>query len=100
MFDIYKNVNDIEINVEKYSFMAKFKSQQKKKTTKRLHRGVTIQQGILYSTIMILLYIFGLIIEAIAIVIKNKIVVMQMISFTILPLQGIFNMCMHLVPVF
>jgi len=56
MFLLYRAVRDIEVNAEKYSFVAKFKGHNKKKTRKRSRRVMI--QGILYSLAMVLTWGF------------------------------------------
>ena len=97
MYAVYKAVRDTERNAQKYSFLAKFQAQNKKRIMKRSRRVMI--QGILYSATMVFLYVFGIINITYAFITKKEHLVIQII-FVILPLQGLFNVLIYLVPVF
>jgi len=98
MFRVYRAVRDIEINAEKYSFLAKFKGHNKKKTRKRSRRVMI--QGILYSVAMVLTWIFTFITVVIMFISKGSIKVIHSLANAMLPLQGAFNFFIYLMPIF
>jgi len=100
MFRVYRTVRNVEVNAEKYSFVASFRAHKldKKKSRKRSRRVMT--QGILYSAAMVLTWGFTFIF-AMIVVFTNKInLVMNMIALVFNPLQGAFNFLIYLMPVF
>ena len=98
MFVVYTTVRDIERKAEKYCFLAKFRAHSRKKTMKRSRRVMI--QGLLYSVVMVMLYLplcINIIINMIG---KDRKLVIWLPSITIIPLQGVLNLFIYLVPVF
>ena len=95
---VYRYVCDIEKKALKYSFLATLQGQNRKKTMKRSRRVMI--QGALYSLAMVLLYVFGFIHTIIGLTTQKYIDMLLLISFTLTPLQGVFNIAIYLIPVF
>ena len=95
---VYRYVCDIERKALKYSFLATLQGQNRKKTMKRSRRVMI--QGALYSLAMVLIYVFGFIHTIVAITAQKHIEVLLLITFTLTPLQGVFNIAIYLIPVF
>jgi hypothetical protein len=98
MFAVFRFVHRIEVDAEKYSFMARFNQNYKNKTRKRSRR--VLIQGILYFLASFLIFIWPLI-GFISLVAKQKrslTVYVLVAIFT--PLQGFFNCLIYLMPVF
>jgi hypothetical protein len=98
MFVVYRYVRDTERKARRFSFVARFQAQDERKTMKRSRRVMI--QGILYCAAMVLLYIFSFIHAVIAMITKKSIPMLNLISGTLTPLQGVFNVCIYLIPVF
>lgn len=97
MLFVYTGVRNIEINAEKYSFVARFQA-DKKKTRKRSRR--VMLQGILYSAAMVLLWLFTAIRILYVVILKRDNAVLAFLSDTITPIQGLFNALIYMIPVF
>ena len=96
---VYRYVCDIERKALKFSFLATLQGQNRKKTMKRSRRVMI--QGALYSLAMVLLYIFGFLANIVAMITKKyEVNMLLLISFTLTPLQGVFNIAIYLIPVF
>ena len=57
-------------------------------------------QGILYCVAMVLLYIFTYIQIVVLMITKKRIPMLDLIILTLSPLQGVFNVCIYLIPFF
>jgi hypothetical protein len=91
MFMVYRSVSNIEIQAHKYSF-ASFGSQ---KNNRMRSRRVMIQ-GVLYSLALFLTYIFIIA----KMFINDESSASIILSVTLWPLQGVFNVLIYLIPVF
>ncbi len=102
MFRVYRTVHEVEVNAEKYSFLAKYRGNDKKKSRKMSRR--VMMQGIAYSAVMILLLLFYFIWIVIYFVTNrhvNEVMMYIGIIFnTLNPLQGAFNALIYLIPFF
>ena len=98
MFVVYRYVRDTERMAAQYSFVARFRAQNEKKTMKRSRRVMI--QGILYCVAMVLLYIFTYIQIVVLMITKKRIPMLDLIILTLSPLQGVFNVCIYLIPFF
>jgi hypothetical protein len=99
MFIVYKDVRNIEQKALKYSFIARFHDENTKKTRKRSRRVMI--QGILYSTTMVLLWLAAAVFMAYAkIYERERSVVLSIFWATVIPLQGLFNFFIYLIPFF
>ncbi len=99
MFQVYRAARNTEINALRFSFVARFRNQNRKKTMKRSRRIMI--QGVLYSVAMILVWIFVIMYAIIIMVSKDEdsnIILFLMNVFT--PLLGAFNALIYLIPVF
>ena len=98
MYHVYTHVSAIEKNALKFSFIARFKEENRKKTRKRSRRVMI--QGILYSVTMVLLWLCGVITTIFLLTTKNGSLTAGIIFNIINPLQGLFNVFIYLIPVF
>ena len=98
MFVVYIHVRGIEQKALRFSFLARLQDLNRKKIMKRSRR--VMLQGILYCVAMVLLYIFGFIYSIILMIMKKDISMLLLIGFAITPLQGVFNVCIYLIPFF
>jgi hypothetical protein len=97
MYMVYRSVADIEIQAQKYTF-ARYRSQNNDR--KRSRR--VMLQGLLYSSALILVYLFPILM-----ILMNALSKVDKISYTIYiltysfwPLQGFFNALIYAIPIF
>jgi hypothetical protein len=98
MYRVYKHVRTVEKNSLKFSFIARFKTENYKKTRKRSRRIMI--QGTLYSLSMVVLWVCGTIAKASLLITKGGNLTSGLMFNTISPLQGLFNVLIYLIPCF
>ncbi len=98
MFRLYRAVHDVEANALRYSFTARLRAHDKRKSMKRSRRIMI--QGVLYSVAMMLVWVpmfIGAIIFAVSKNICPSHILIATISNTLL---GAFNFCIYMIPAF
>jgi hypothetical protein len=98
MAAVYISVRNAEKNFIQCSFSSRLRVQNEKKLMKRSRRVMI--QGILYSSALILLYVFEIINLTVRLITNHDTQVLLRISSIMITLQGLFNMLIYLVPVF
>jgi hypothetical protein len=94
MFMVYRSVSRIEKQAHKYSF-ARYMS--KKNDRKRSHR--VMLQGVLYSLVLLLIYICAIAKNAVQATGRSAYII-RILFYTFWPLQGFFNALIYSIPVF
>ena len=100
MYVVYKAIRKIEASAHRYSFIARFNTLEGRRRSMKRSRRVMIQ-GIMYSVTMLLIFLFGFIhIFYTKITKSDDNIITGLAWVTISPLQGVFNLCIYLIPVF
>jgi hypothetical protein len=100
MYVVYKAVREIEAKAHRYSFTARFNTLEGRRRSMKRSRRVMIQ-GIMYSVTMLLIFLFGFIhIFYTKVTKSDDNIITGLVWVTISPLQGVFNLCIYLIPVF
>jgi hypothetical protein len=96
MYKVYRSVSDIEIRARRYSLATYFRQD----VNYRMRSRRVMIQGILYSAVLILINLVGMINIGASEMLGRSIYELTILQYTFWPLQGFFNALIYSIPIF